>query len=182
MKKLSIAAVLLLLIAATLAQEAWKDEQGRPLPNTDSRRSINGFGGWLLVTSDTDWRAKWEAPSTNVPRFNEANTVARGKQLFVLTFFANPQLNSAGNADVSCDIHTLRPNGTSSVDQKDAICFNGAPKENPRNMYLCAVIIGFVGDPGDPAGEWLVHITLKDNVRHVSLPLKTSFVLQERDG
>ena len=100
----------------------------------------------------------------------------------MLTFFANPQLNSAGNADVSCDIHTLRPNGTSSVDQKDAICFNGAPKENPRNMYLCAVIIGFVGDPGDPAGEWLVHITLKDNVRHVSLPLKTSFVLQERDG
>ena len=62
MKKLSIAAVLLLLIAATLAQEAWKDEQGRPLPNTDSRRSINGFGGWLLVTSDTDWRAKWKLP------------------------------------------------------------------------------------------------------------------------
>ena len=179
MKKLSIAAVLLLLAGAALAQEVWKDEQGRPVPNTDSRKSLNGFGGWLLVTSDTDWRAKWETPSTNVPRFNEAHTVARGKQLFVLTFFANPQLDAAGNADISCDIRILRPNGTSSVDQKDAICFRGALIENPRNMYLCAVIIGFVGDPGDPAGEWPVRITLKDNVRHVSLPLETSFVLQD---
>lgn len=178
MKKFSIAAVFFLFAMSAFAQEGWRDAQGHPAPNTDFRKSQNGFGGWLLVTSDADWLAKWDTPSETAPNFNEAKTVARGNKVFVLTFFSNPKLNDAKSADVSCDIDIVRPNGTSSIHQLDTVCFKGVLKGNPLNMYLSAPILNFVGEPDDPAGEWLVSITLKDNIRHVSLPLKTSFVLR----
>jgi hypothetical protein len=39
-------------------------------------------------------------------------------------------------------------------------------------------VIKFVGDPKDLAGEWIIKVTLRDNHRHVELPLKTSFTLK----
>ncbi len=95
----------------------------------------------------------------------------------MLTFFANPKLTEKGVADVTCDIDVVKPDGTSSVHQVDAVCFRGDLGGPATNVYLSAPILNFVGEPNDPAGKWLVHITLKDNIRRVSLPLKTSFTL-----
>ncbi len=159
-------------------EQGWRDRQGRPVPDSDSRKAVNGFGGWLLITSDADWRAKWETQPDVVPSFKEARTVGMGKQIFALTFFTNPQLNAAGDADITCDIDLLRPDGTSSFHRTDTVCFKGNLKGKPDYLYLSAPVIGFVGEKGDPLGEWRVNITLKDNLRRVSLPLKTSFVLQ----
>ena len=104
----------------------------------------------------------------------------RGKRVFVLIFFANPRLNEHGNADVTCDIDVTRPNGTSSTHQTDVVCLRGELKTDPHNPYLSSPVIGFVGDPGDPAGEWLIRVVLKDNVRHVKVPLDASFVLLDK--
>lgn len=159
-------------------EEGWRDGQGRPAPNTDSRKAVNGFGGWLLITSDADWRAKWDTQPDAVPNFREARTVGMGKQIFALTFFTNPRLDDAGNADISCDIDLIKPDGTSSFHQADVTCFKGTLKGKPHYLYLSAPVVGFTGEKGDPYGEWRVSITLKDNIRHASLPLTASFVLQ----
>jgi hypothetical protein len=156
----------------------WRDDKGNPIPDTESRRSVSDFGGWLVVTPDKDWQAKWNAPWNTIPHFNEASTVEKGKQVFILTFFSNPKLSERGTAEVTCDIDVTRPDGTSSIHQVDLVCLQGALRGKPSNVYLSAPILNFTGEPKDPAGEWLVRILLKDNVRHVSLPLKTSFILQ----
>jgi hypothetical protein len=172
--------IVLFLAIAVLAlanDRFWRDEHGKFLPGTESRNAVDGFGGWLVVTSDSDWQAKWETSSDTVPRFTEAKTVARGKTVFILTFFANPKLNENGDADVTCDIDVVKPDGTSSVHQVDVVCFRGALRGPPTNVYLSAPILNFVGESNDPAGKWSVRVTLKDNIRHVSLPLKTSFSL-----
>jgi hypothetical protein len=178
MKKFSFTVLLLLIAGVAIGQVGWRDEHGQPAADTDFRKSVDGFGGWVLVTSDADWKAKWETSSNTVPRFTEAKSVSRGNRVFVLTFIANPQLSSTGDANVTCDIDVIRPDGTSSTHISGTVCFKGPWTGDPHNMHLSAPIIGFVGDPGDPAGEWLVHITLTDNVRHVAVPLKTSFVLK----
>ena len=134
---------------------------------------------WLLVTSDIDWNQKWETSPTTVPHFTETHTVARGKNLFILTFFSSAKLNSAGEADVTCDIDVVRPDGSSSVHQFDALCFRGHVWGVPTNLYLSRPTLDFVGEPSDPAGKWVVRITLRDNVRQVSLPLETSFILMD---
>jgi hypothetical protein len=173
-------ALLLALSGGLSAQEGFHDQTGHVMPNTDSSKVVKGFGGMVIATSDADWKTKWETPSDTAPNFTVPASVPRGKRIFVLIFFGNPQLDNAGQADISCDIDVIRPNGTTSTHQTDAVCFKGALKGDPHNMFLSTQAIGFVGDPSDPAGKWQFRITLKDNIRHVELPLKTSFVLQDK--
>jgi hypothetical protein len=147
--------------------------------NGGDRRAVDGFGGWVLVTSDANWQAKWETPSSTMPTFTVARDVARGKKVFALIFFANPQLDRAKQANVTCDIEMTRPDGSVSTRQSDQVCFSGALQGDPHDTYLSVPVIGFVGDPGDPAGTWRIRVTLKDNNRHVSVPLQTSFNLRK---
>ena len=169
---------LLLVVSVALADDRfWRDQHGNFAPNTEARSAIDGFGGWLVVTSDANWKQKWETSPNTVPRFTEAHTVARGKHMTVLTFFANAKLSDAGEADVTCDIDVIRPDGSSSVHQLGAVCFRGPLQGTVKNVYLSAPVLDFVGESTDPVGKWLIRITLKDNVRHVSLPLRTSFTL-----
>ena len=95
-------------------------------------------------------------------------------------FFANPQLNPANEANVACDINVVRPDGSVSTNQSNLVCFNGVLQGNPQMMYLSEPVIAFVGDPGDPAGEWVVRVTLKDNNRKVEVPLRASFFLVDK--
>jgi hypothetical protein len=180
MKYLKLCVVLLLALVATSAaptQDVWRDEHGRPSPDTDARKSAKGFGAWVVVTSDADWQQKWETPSDTSPRFTEAHRVQRGQTVFVLTFFTNPRLKD-GHADVTADIDFVRADGTSSVHQVDAECYRGPIAEDPHHLFLSKPVIGFLGEPQDPLGRWVVRIKVRDNVRHVTLPLTTSFELE----
>lgn len=156
----------------------WNDQQGNVVPNTESRASVDGFAGSLLVTPDADWREKWDTPSNTTPHFNEAKVVAKGKKIFLLTFFSNPQLSDDGRADVLCDIDIVRPDGRTSSHQMDLVCFQGKIAGNPNNIYLSSPVVAFSGDPDDPVGVWVVRVALKDQHRHVVLPLRSSFTLQ----
>jgi hypothetical protein len=144
--------------------------------NTDSQKQVDGFWGWIIVTPDEDWEQKWSTPSSTTPYFSTTKDVKRGKNIFVLTFFANPKLDGDGKADITCDIEVVRPDGSFSTQEKGTVCFNGM-LEDLTNMYLSTQVIGFIGEPQDLPGEWVVRVTLKDNVRKVTVPLRTSFVL-----
>jgi hypothetical protein len=156
----------------------WRDSDGRPTADTASRRTVEGFGGWVLVTPDQDWAEKWNTPAESVPSFRESKSVRRGEKVFTLIFFANPKLAQDRSADVTCDLKVTRPNGTESLNQRDVPCFRGRIAGDPFNMYLSGPVIGFIGEPGDPAGTWTVEVQLKDNLRKVVVPLKTSFDLE----
>ncbi len=171
---------MLLVVLALLAQGCggggWRAADGRRLPDTEARRTSRGFSGVLVVTPDADWREKLNVPSSTVPVFNEAHTLRRGEQLTVLTFFANPGLRQ-GAADVTCDIDITKPDGSAAEHRTDAPGFAG-PVPDPRLVTTSASVLEFVGESGDPPGRWQVRVTLHDNVRRVSLPLRTSFVLE----
>ncbi len=156
----------------------WKDPLGRIQPDTDERKAQNGFGGWLLITDDNEWQAKWQTGPQVVPHFNLVRNVNKGQPLYALTFFSNPMRSDKGEADISCDIDLRRPDGSASYAQHDAACFKGSLRDHPEYLYLSAPIIKFIGEQNDPYGEWQVNITLKDNIGHTTLPLKTSFILQ----
>ena len=156
----------------------WRDSSGNPSPDTESRRTIGEFGGSLLVTSDPDWEEKWNTPTETTPKFKEAKIVTRGEKIFTLIFFANPKLNADHEANITCDLKVTRPSGTESINQRDAVCFQGHLEGEPNNMYLAAPVIGFIGELNDPTGIWTVDITLKDNLRKVVMPLRATFTLK----
>lgn len=174
-----IACVFLALACSANAEETlWKDRAGKPAPSTESRKSKNDFGGWLLVTPDLDWKKKWETSPETVPHYRTSDVVNRGEKLFVLIFFVHPAVDGQGNADVTCDVESVRPDGTFSIRQKDVVCLRGKLMGNPYNIRLAPGVIEFTGEPKDPAGKWTVRVTIKDNRRRVVLPLKTSFTLK----
>jgi hypothetical protein len=162
------AALLALLALSTVAVSA---EVG-----TESQKTVGGFSGLLIITPDKDWEAKWNTSPEAIPYSPSGTTIKKGGQLFVLTMFANPQLDTAGAASVSMDIDVLKPDGTSSSHAENAVCSQDKVQVK-LGMYLCRQVVEFVGEVTDPVGTWTVRITLKDDVRKVSIPLSATFKL-----
>ena len=155
----------------------WRNKDGPPAPNTDSIKSINGFGGWLLVTPDQDWEEKWNTPD-RIPYFTEAKDVRYGEELTILIFFTNPKPNKDGLMNISCDMKVQRPDGSFSMDESNVPCAPGWPvPENPRSLLLAQTVIKYIGEADDIPGTWKVSINLKDQHSGIQVPLKTEFNL-----
>lgn len=154
----------------------WRDQTGKPVAETESMKSKSDFAGSLLATTDEDWKEKWAGKTP--PRFNKAETVPYGKKVFILIFFSNPQIDASGTANVRCDLQIFAPTGKVTLAQKDVTCYTGPLKGDPFALRLSAPVIGFSGDPGDPPGTWAVEVLLRDTVRNVELPLRTTFTLR----
>lgn len=167
-----------LALAAGMASAGDRPAAGAGIPAIGPKGSADGFSGLLMVTPDADWKEKWDTPASETPRFNTTDEVARGGKVFVLIFLANPGLGADGSADVTCDLEVLRPDATLSSHQDGVMCFKARPQGPATNVYLAAPVVVFTGDPGDPAGAWTVRVTLRDNIRHVNVPLATSFTLK----
>ena len=155
----------------------WLDAEGRLVPDGESIKSIDGFGGSLVVTPDADWVAKWETPHETVPIFSAADTVVVGQRLTILTFFINPRVDANGNVNILCDLLVIRPDGTRSVDLNEVPCVSGRLMGDPANVRLSPAVMEFVGEPDDPIGVWKVEVRLNDIERGAELSLKTKFEL-----
>lgn len=176
MKRLTLLLLLCFSISAQ-ANTLWIGPDGKPLPDTASRQTKRGFSGALVITPERNWAAKWATPGDDVPTFTEAREVRRGGELAMLIFFANPKLDAARKADVRCDIHVSRPDGSVSADQKNLVCYQGSALGDEKHVYLAAPVVEFVAEPNDLAGKWTVKVTLREGGRRATLPLQSSFTL-----
>jgi len=173
-------AYLCLLASLPVASQdmSWKDSQGHRESDTDARKSVNGVGGWLVVTSDDNWKEKWETPADTVPQFTEAHAVALGGRLRILTFISNPGRDKDGKAKVTCDFSMQKPDGSYSLQKQDVDCLSGSLQGDAKTIYLSKLVIGFAADKDDPPGQWIVRVTVKDLLKPSAIPLETRFVLQ----
>jgi hypothetical protein len=154
---------------------AWRDQDGQLIRDTDARKSSDGFGGWVITTSDADWAAKWATPAEETPSFTTAESVRKGERVETLIFIVNPLRNEKGEVDVRCDIRVTRPNGTVSLEKRGLPCLNGPLLGDPRNLRLAVHTLPFTGEEGDPLGEWVIDIALRDAKRGTTLNLRGSF-------
>lgn len=140
--------------------------------------SSTAFSGWLLVTDDQDWREKWNSPEDSVPSFSETSEVLLGEKITILTFYRNPQPDKHGKINLRCDLTITKPDGTLSYHQENMECANEKLKGEPQNLRLTYVIIDFIGEIGDPYGEWIIEVILQDRNSGMRIPLQTSFELR----
>jgi len=173
-----VLSVALLVAASDGVAQGWSTPSGEVLPDTPASKSRDGFSATLVVTPDKDWKEKWDTPPETTPHFSEAREVAEGGELYILTFVANPMLDEARRADVTCDFAVTRPDGSRSVDERELPCFVATVDGDPKNVYLTAASLKYVAEPSDLRGEWVVDVTLRDNLRGVELPLRTSFIVK----
>lgn len=170
--------LLMLSLLARAQTSGWRDQSGNSIPDSDAMKAKAGFAASLLVTTDHDWREKWDTPAQTIPNFHRAQDISYGKRVFVLLFFANPQPGVDGQVKIACDVQIQSPLGKVSFEQKNMTCFAGRIAGSLTNTYLSAPVIAFSADPGDPAGNWVVKASLRDEIRQVELPLTSSFKLR----
>jgi len=184
MKRFIVITLIFISSIAIAENIGWRDKDGNPVPNTDAMKTINDFGGWLVVTPDKDWEEKWNTPAENIPYFSEAKDVGYGQELTILIFFTNPKADDKGLMNVTCDIQIIRPDETYSIDAKDVSCANwkAPPEQYKYNLLLSQAVIKYVGEPNDLPGIWKVLINLKDRNSGIEVPLKTEFYLKEKSA
>ncbi|WP_372393018.1 hypothetical protein ACCQ05_04270 [Xanthomonas sp. NCPPB 3582] len=164
-----------LLPLPALAQSGWINRQGEALPESPSRKTVQGLGASLLLTADTDWAAKWNTPSDTTPHFNEVDHVGTGDSLFLLIFLSNPGLDAQHRADVVCSIRVIDPAGHAEQKVIDAPCLQGKISGDPRNVFLANLGLTIRAEAGDLPGRWQLQVTLTDRQRGISIPLGTTY-------
>ena len=172
--------IFLTLLCSTVAlseELSWRDQTGQPVQESESQKSKEDFGGWVLVTPDADWEEKWETPVDVTPHYSLTSSVSVGETIMLLIFYANPALDETEIAEVRCDLKMMRPSGTISIEIKDVECYRGPIVGDPHALRLSNGLLGFVGEEDDERGEWIADIVLTDVVRGVSLNLRTRFLL-----
>ena len=144
------------LAASAAIAGAWVPRDGEPLPDTAFRRTVAGFGGWLVVTPDPDWQAKWDAPPRDVPRLPTAQYVDYGDRLTVLAFYTNPATDADGEIDIRCDVRVTRPDGSIASRAENRRCASPEPEGPLRALRLSWMVVEYVGERTAPAGRWTV--------------------------
>ncbi len=183
MKKLLV--LMMLFASAVQGTEIYTNDSlgwlqnGTPIKNSENRKSVQGFGAALLVTSDQDWQKKWETSSDTVPKFTEVNEIRTGAKATILIFFSNPLVAKNSEVDVTCDIKILRPNGRNR-EYAGLKAMKGKLPGKATYTYLAEPVIAFVSEEQDPLGVWKVEVTIHDQNRRVSVPLRTQFTLVKR--
>jgi len=170
---------LALMLAGSAAAQTpgpfWRDQSGKPVKETEAMKSIDGFAASSVLTTDADWQAKWDTPEHTSPHFARADIIPYGKNVFLLTFFSNPSIDSAGYVRLRCDFKITNARQVVALEQKGLPYFTGKIAGSPYNLYLWAPVIEFAADPGDPPGIWVIDTTVSDEARKVTLALRTSF-------
>jgi len=174
----TLASMALLLPLLATAQPLQPGAQDTPLPATSATQSSEGFSASMVITADPDWQQKWESPPDVAPRFDLATEVKEGGSLYILSFLSNPMLDAQGMTQVRCDLRISKPDGSLSGDEHDLPCFVTALETDPKLVYLSTIGVKFTAEAGDPKGTWTVAITVRDTLRNVTIPLRSSFEMR----
>ena len=177
MKIFFLVAAILWSFTVVPAQAQWVDKNGVQAADAPERKTVDGFGGWLMVTPDADWKEKWSTPRESTPVFSPAEKMSIGDRVTVLSFFSNPALNAEGKTDVVMHITITLPDGEVAVDQ-GGVCHAAALNpQRLRDIYLCAQVVQIGFDPTDAPGPWVVKVVVRDNVSKRSVALTRGFTL-----
>lgn len=174
--------VLLTILSTLVAADdsfRWIDGRGNTLPESESRKSQSGFGGWLLITPDSDWQEKWATLAEVIPYFTVTEQVTKGNEIFILVLFSNPLPDNGGLIDIGCDIKVTRPDGSISVDYSNLDCARGELLGDRYATRMTNLGITYIAEEDDLSGQWEVLVKVTDRVRKAQVSLEANFVVLE---
>ena len=144
----------------------------------ESRKTVDGFSGWLLVTPEEDFPEDLNTSVEHPSSLSEPPLVQARESVLLLFFFASPALESDRIASVQCEFKVVLPDGTVSLEKTGVECYQSRLAETDDNKYVPGLIFRLVPDTNDPKGEWKIRASITDLRRGVKVPLKASFVVK----
>ncbi len=151
--------------------DTWRKD-GEPMADTDNAKSKDGFGAQLFLTESAEFFDDWNKPET--PTLPLAKEARRNVPIFTVVLFVDPATDAARRAKVTCHVVVRRPDGT-VYGEGDLVGWDSPYAAPPHSLQLAQGSMGIRIEPDDPAGVYTVEATVRDEVKKVELPLKTTF-------
>ena len=170
-----ILAVFIIVVANAMASAQWKKGDEK-VEDTLERKSVNGFGGYLVVVEDPKGFIKeWSKPQT--PKIKPVTDVKRGEVIGAFVLFSGCRPDSAGVCNSEVDYVVLKPDGTVYAERKgQPLWKEQAPPA--QNIQLSRAILAIRMEPNDPAGEYKVRAKVSDLNAGITFELETKFRLE----
>ena len=170
MKTFLSAVVFALSCATSWAQ--WTDGSGKPLADTEWRKTADGLGAMLLVTGDyntfiKEWTGSGEG---HTPSLNPVKELKRGGEATIVIFFSGCAKRGA-RCDLSADFKVIAPDGSTYGEFKDRMAF--ADKiDKEGTVILSHAMTQLNIEPQDALGEYKVLATLRRPSTGTSIELR----------
>src|SRR6266571_1134400 len=176
MKSLFLTSLTALLVSPLIAQDAnsWRKD-GKAVADTPNMKSKGEFGAQLFLTESAQFFEDWNKPET--PKLTTLEKPRRNVPIFTAILFVDPGIDASGAANVTCDITVRKPDGTVYGEQKDVVGWKGKYIAPAHNLQLTEGRMGIRIEPQDPSGIYTVEVLVRDNIRKIELPLKTTFAI-----
>jgi hypothetical protein len=174
MKSLFLSPLIALLIGPLIAQDSnsWRLD-GKAVADTPNMKSKGDFGAQLFLTESAQFFEDWNKPDT--PRLPTLEKARRNVPIFAAILFVDPGVDASGAANVTCDITVRKPDGAVYGEQKGVVGWKGNYNVPAHNLQLTEGRMGIRIEPQDPSGVYTVDVVVRDNIRKIELPLKTTF-------
>lgn len=166
MKTIALSLIVLLTFTSIRAQQpnTWLKD-GKPIADTDSMKSKDGFGAQLFLTESAKFFDDWNKP--DMPKVNPVQEARRNVPIFTAILFVDPAVDAAKRAKVTCHVIVRKPDGT-VYGEDDLVGWDGNYIVPARNLQLAQGRMGIRIEPKDPAGTYTV-----EAFRCVDLSLNT---------
>lgn len=167
--------IIILLIFPFVVNGSQWYENGKPIPDQENKKSKNGFGAMIQMTTNSQQAlGAWSKPTKGV-WMQEASKVEKGKPIEALVLFSGCKANKDGNCISEIDYKILKPDGTVYVEYKNAELWKNKPPIPNGRLGLAVDRAGMIADPEDPLGVYKMVCKVRDLVRKVELTLITKF-------
>jgi len=158
-------------------QEGWMQD-GKPIPDSDNIKSMNGFGAQLWLINDPSIFESWDKPET--PNLPITRTAIRNKPVFLIFLFINPGVDSSIRANVTADVTITSPDGNVYGDFKDIELWQRDYPYPKNTIQLAVGNLGINIEDDEQLGLYKVNAVIKDKNKKVILNLKTDFIAKEK--
>jgi hypothetical protein len=168
----TLAVVVFVACLSARGAESWLKD-GKAAPNTPSMKSKNGFGAQLFLTENAQLFQDWNKPET--PKITPVEKARRNIPILTVILFVEPGTDATGNANVTCDIVVRKPDGGIYGKQKDTVVWRHKYLAHSHALQLSEGYMGIRIEPKDPSGTYTVDVIVRDHIKNIQLPLKTTF-------
>lgn len=168
----TILAVLVIVFANVAVSAQWQ-KGNEKVEDTAERKSVNGFGGHLLVVKDPRrFIEEWQKPE--MPKIDAVSEVKRGELVGAFVLFAGCKPDSNGVCNSEVDYVVLKPDGTVYAERKGQPLWKEQAPPAP-NIQLSRAILAIRVESKNPIGAYKVKAKVTDLNANVSFDLETTF-------
>lgn len=145
-----------------VAQSAWIDSSGKPIPETESMRTAGNFGVQVVLTpDDKQFRQIWN--STNgTPKLSSTNSVRLGSSVSAVLIFHGCSPNAAGVCDVVSEFALESPDGARTPAGGGPVWSVAPMQAGLLQLGQASMTVGF--DKTDSVGDYKIIANVKDKV------------------